>query len=92
MTNTYLKDNENYCPMCDTIPDDITKHDCIIRAGVEEMSVKELVLKQRFHDKQIKIEGLGKGIEIIYGNNESWIVLDSNQAHLLKLWLEEHLK
>lgn len=56
------------------------------------MSVKELILKQGFNDKQIRIEDLGEGVEIIYGDNESWIVLDRNQAHSLYLYLKERFE
>jgi len=57
----------------------------------KKMSVKEL--KFEYLNKVMEIEKLGEGIEIdIKGNEHEWIVLDRNQANLLKLYLEEHLK
>jgi hypothetical protein len=55
----------------------------------KKMSVKELMLIDG--SKQLKIESLGKEIEIIFGNNEKWVVLDRNQAHMLMLYLQQHL-
>ena len=57
----------------------------------KKMSVKEL--KFEYSNKVMEIEKVGEGIEIdIKGNEHEWIVLDRNQAHLLKLYLEEHLR
>lgn len=57
----------------------------------KKMSAKEL--KFKYLNKVMEIEKLGEGIEIdIKGNEHEWIVLDRNQAHLLKLYLEEHLR
>ena len=55
------------------------------------MSVQELLL----------IDSIGNEIEIKFKDNEfelklpyetPYVWLNRNQAHLLKLWLEEHLK
>lgn len=58
------------------------------------MSVERLILKQGYNNKQARIEILGKGVEIIISVKNvdvEWIVLDHNQAHLLMLYLQEHL-
>ena len=55
-----------------------------------KMSVKEL--KFNYLNKVMEVERLGEGIEIdIKGNKHEWIVLDRSQAHLLMLYLQEHL-
>lgn len=58
------------------------------------MSVKELILKQSYNNKSARIETLGECIEIIIGDGVDieWVTLDRNQAHLLMLYLQEHLK
>lgn len=49
-------------------------------------------LKFNYLNKVMEVEKLGEVIEIdIKGNEHEWIVLDRNQAQLLKLFLEEHL-
>lgn len=51
------------------------------------MSVKELVLQSAIFDFKITVDKTDNG-NIIIGR----YILDRNQAHLLMLYLQEHLK
>ena len=59
------------------------------------MSSKELSLKDK--DFNLMSAWIGEANKLVIGVNSGCgehgiISLDRNQAHLLKLWLEEHLK
>ena len=52
------------------------------------MSVEQLILKGNSTELQTKVVG-----DKILIRVDGWsTLLDRNKAHLLKLWLEEHLK
>lgn len=56
------------------------------------MSVKELILKPEIGD-EVKVTLNGKEFEFDLGEHErSYLWLDRSQAHLLMLYLQEHLK
>ena len=55
------------------------------------MSVEELKLTTRPADMSAKIEDDKIVIQVVDLDGLTRIQLDRNQAHLLKLWLEEHL-
>jgi len=56
------------------------------------MSVKELVLKDDFKDLTVKETGDKIEVEIVGLDSFAFVWLDRNQAHLLMLYLQEHLK
>lgn len=56
------------------------------------MSVEQLILKDDY--KELTVQELDTKIELEITGLDilAFVWLDRNQAHLLKLWLEEHLK
>jgi hypothetical protein len=58
------------------------------------MSVKELKFDWIEYDCKVEVDECGEAARFIVWQhgNISAFELDRNQAHLLKLWLEEHLK
>lgn len=56
------------------------------------MGAKELTLKPEIGD-EVKVTHDGKEFEFCLGDYErSYLWLDRNQAHMLLLYLQEHLK
>lgn len=59
------------------------------------MSVEDLVLSDLDHMTKMFVTEYDNGkikFEIDSQEAGDWLYIDRNQAHLLKLWLEEHLK
>lgn len=61
--------------------------------GVKEMSVNELSLYDPMRDIEIIVTNENNiNFKIKLGMNEENMTVSRNQAHLLMLWLQEHLK